>query len=457
MDATKFGSECVQGGPNDSEDCLFLNVYTPDFKRNHHGSSHDRDDDDRLPVMVWIHGGALVSGGGDIYDPTPLVKKGVIVVTINYRLGLLGFFAHPALDSEGHLAGNYGLMDQQLALRWVRDNIEAFGGDPHQVTIFGESAGGESVYSHLASPTAKGLFRRAIAESGAYVEFQDYWNFIVPLAQGETTGTSGVPSGISIATALGCASQTAACLRALPAATVVTQNPGTAYPFVDGTILTQTPTSAFSSGQFNQVPIISGGNHDEWRIFVAQQYDFTGHPILTLADYTNAVLALWGPTLAPPVDALYPFASFPSGGVALGASGTDGIFACPERNSVHLLSKFVPTYAYEFNDENAPPAQSTIPILTFPLGAYHFAEVQYLFVVGGTPAVFSTDQQQLSATMIDYWTQFAKNANPNSPGVPTWPRYSSTKDVFQSLVPPTPAGETNFDASHLCSGFWNTF
>jgi para-nitrobenzyl esterase len=248
--ANQFGNSCTQSGGG-SEDCLTLNVFTPNVKKNQN-KKHP------LPVMVWIHGGGLVSGGSFFYDPSPMVLAGnVIVVTINYRLGLLGFFAHPAIDGEGHLNGNYGFMDQQLALKWVNRNIAVFGGDTKRITIFGESAGGQSVYANLASPTAAGLFEGAIAESGAYVEFQNYFDFIVSLADGETVGGQGVPSGESIATGLGCPSQTAACLRALSASHVVTGEPGTVYPFVDGTILTQTPTQAFTSGEFNRVPVIS--------------------------------------------------------------------------------------------------------------------------------------------------------------------------------------------------------
>jgi len=445
--ANQFGSFCTQPDGSGSEDCLTLNVFTPNIKKNQNKKNP-------LPVMVWIHGGGLVSGGSFFYDPSTLVLNGkVIVVTINYRLGLLGFFAHPAIDAEGHLNGNYGLMDQQLALKWVNDNIARFGGDTHRITIFGESAGGQSVYANLASPTAAGMFEGAIAESGAYVEFQDYWDFIVPLATGEVAGTA-------LATSLGCASQTAACLRALSASTVITKDPGTAYPFVDGTILDQTPTAAFTSGDFNQVPVISGGNHDEWRIFVAGQYDFAGHPLVTVADYNAAVLALWGPALDPFILFLYPFAGYPSPGVALGASGTDGIFACPERNSVRLLSQFVTTYAYEFNDQNAPDLFD--PVATFPLGAYHAAEIQYLFdfnlrFTGFDP--FTPGQQQLSDAMISYWTTFAATGDPNSPSEPTWSPYSDTTDQFQSLVPPTPVVEPSFsfDTAHKCSLFWNTF
>ncbi|MHB8384437.1 MAG: carboxylesterase/lipase family protein [Candidatus Binataceae bacterium] len=453
LEATKFGSECTQSGSLGSENCLFLNVYSP----GNHQLIHSRDDRGRrLPVMVWIHGGALTSGAGSDYDPSLLVKQGVIVVTLNYRLGLLGFFAQSALDSESHEAGNYGLMDQQFALEWVHKNIARFGGDPNRVTMFGESAGGQSVYANLASPTAAKLFRGAISESGSYVEFQDYFDYIVTLAVAETTGTAGVPSGSAIAASVGCGSQTALCLRAVPASKLVAAQAPTLYPFVDGTLLSQTPQAAFASGQFNQVPVISGTNHDEWRVFVAEEYDLAGHPILTSAQYAAAVAALWGP-LSAPVLSLYPFDSYPSGGVALGTSGTDGIFSCPARNADQLLSKFVSTFTYEFNDENAPPAQSSVPGLTFPLGAYHSAELQYLFIVRGVPAPFTAQQQQLSAAMISYWTNFAKTGDPNSPGQPLWSAYSASTDEFQSLIPPTPTVETTFAADHMCTSFWDTF
>ena len=450
FEATEFGSACTQPGSG-SENCLFLNVYTP---AKHKG---------RLPVMVWIHGGALVEGSSDPYDPTRLVKEGVIVVTINYRLGYLGFFAHPAIDAEGHVNGNYGFMDQQFALKWVQENIKAFGGDPDQVTIFGQSAGGQSVYAQLASPLAAGLFERAIAESGSYLEFQDYFDYIVSLEIGETTGTASVPSGNAIAASVGCGSvATASCLRGVSAATLVAAQGTIVYPFVDGTLLTQTPSAAFTSGEFNRVSVISGGNHDEWRYFVAYEYDLVGNPIATLADYQAAELALWGPSLAPtPVDALYPDSPANSldGGEALGASGTDGIFACPERNGVQLLSKYVTTYAYEFNDENAPPPQSSLPGLTFPLGAYHTAELQYLFIgdfFGLPVAPLSSEQVELSDAMISYWTQFAKTGDPNSADEPVWSPYSASADEFQSLIPPTPVVETTFATDHQC-GFWDSF
>jgi len=148
---------------------------------------------------------------------------------------------------------------------------------------------------------------------------------------------------------------------------------GTLYAFVDGTLLTETPQASFQDGTFNKVPIIAGTNHDEWRIFVADEYDLTGNPILTEDEYDDAVALMWTDLLAPFVLDLYPYSSYPSGGVALGASGTDGVFACGARNADQSLSQFTTVYAYEFNDENAPPMQSQIPGLTFPLGAFHSA------------------------------------------------------------------------------------
>ena len=457
--ATQFGSECTQPGGIGNEDCLFLNVYTPASQPRANGANlRGRG----LPVMLWIHGGSLIRGGSNSYDPTRLVQNGVIVVTINYRLGYLGFFAHPAIDAEGHLNGNYGLMDQQLALKWVRENIAGFGGNPDRITIFGQSAGGQSVYSQLASPLAASLFRRAIAESGSYVSFQDYFNFIVPLATAETTGTMGVPSGTVISDSVGCTSQTASCLRAVSASAFVAIEPATLYPFIDGALLPQALGAAFSSGQFNRVPVLTGTNHDEWRYFVALQYDLAGNPILTAPQYATATAALWGTALQPTVLALYPYANYPTGGEALGASGTDGIFSCPARNAIRSLSQFVTTYAYEFNDEEAPPPQSSFGgLLTFPLGAYHTAELQYLFTdtsfFGLPTAPLSPSQQQLFDAMISYWTQFAKSGNPNSSEQPAWSPYSTTTDNFQSLTPPTPAPESSFDADHRCSTFWNTF
>ena len=447
LDASAFGSQCTQPGGVGTENCLFLNIYVP-IKKN--ASKKDR----RPPVMFWIHGGGLTAGAGSDYDPTPLVEQGVIVVTINYRLGYLGFLAQSALDSEGHEAGNYGLQDQQFAMRWVHENIVAFGGDSSNVTIFGESAGGHSVYCQLASPTAAGLFEKAISESGSYVIFDSFLDPIVPLSEAETTGSSFVSSGASIADSVGCTDQTAACLRAVSNTELINVEPGTLYALVDGTLLTETPEQAFAAGTFNRVPVIAGTNHDEWRAFVAEEYDFVGNPILTEAEYDDATIAMWTSLLGPIVEIVYPYSAYPSGGVALGASGTDGVFACGARTADQLLAQFTTTYTYEFNDENAPPPQSDIPGLTFPLGAYHGSEIQYLFD-SDYYYLLNASQQQLAAAMVSYWTTFAATGNPNSSSNPTWSPYDPTLDEFQSFIPPTPTVESTFNTDHQCDSFWN--
>jgi para-nitrobenzyl esterase len=348
---------------------------------------------------------------------------------------------------------------ESRSLKWVQQNIRGFGGDPRRVTIFGESAGGQSIYCSLASPLAAGLFRVAIAESGSYAGFADYRDNIIPLAEGETTGDALVTSGNSLESSLGCS--TAECVRALPATAFVPLEPSTIYPFVDGTLLTQTPGAAFARGEFNQVPVISGTNHDESRLFVALQYDFTGHPLLTELQYEAATDALWGNTLGPILTSVfYPLTNYPLGsgfspGEALGAFGTDRIFSCPARNADLSLVKYVPVFTYEFADENAPPVQSSIPGLTFPLGAYHSSELQFLFVIGETPAPLTPAEEALSATMTIYWTNFAKRLDPNSPGVPEWAAYNSSTEDFQSLVPPTPTLNDTFATEHMRLDLWD--
>jgi len=442
LDATAFGLHCPQvstpyGTPSTSEDCLFLNVFTPD--KTNQGRPH------LLPVMFWIHGGGLVVGESDGYDPSALVAHDVVVVTINYRLGELGFLAHPALaaESPNGASGNYGLMDQQAALRWVQRNIRAFGGDPDNVTIFGESAGGLSVHSQLASPLAAGLFHKAIVESGAYSLTQP------SLAAAEAAGTA-------FAASANCVNQSAACLRSLSVETILAHQPsGTMVPNLDGFVLPLTVGSAFATGQFNRVPVIEGTNHDEWRLFVAQTEAAT-HTPLTAIGYVPAIAATLGVSLPAATfigTTVYPLAAYPSPSVALGAIGTDVVFACNARRSSRLLSQYVPTYQYEFNDPNAP--MLFFANISFPTGAYHASELQYIFSISETPVPnpgLSAVQTQLSQTMVGYWTQFARSGDPNSAGAPPWPPYDAS-DQFQSLHPPTPATSTGFAADHKCA-FW---
>jgi len=436
-DATAFAPHYPQpaspfGVASMSENCLYLNVFAP-------AAAPGRS----LPVMVWIHGGALVTGESDDYSPAALVRDGTIVVTINYRLGALGFLAHPALAGRpGGPSGNYGLMDQQAALRWVQRNIGQFGGSPRNVTIFGESAGGLSVLSQLASPAARGLFSRAIVESGSYNLTQ------TPLAAAETAGEA-------FAAKAGCASQTAACLRSLPVSTILANEDTAGYtPDIDGRVLTQSLKTAFASGQFNRVPVINGTNHDEWRLFVALS-ELEGAPV-TAANYQSMIASTLGVSapIAAAIGAQYPLSAFPSPSVALGAVGTDAIFACPALTIDQSVSRYVPTYAYEFSDENAP--ELFLPPVSFPYGAAHASEIQYLFGLPAAafPAPLSPPQEQLAAAMKRYWTDFAARGFPSSFTGPRWPRFDSASQQVLSLVPPRPQTETGFAAEHHCA-FWS--
>ncbi len=442
LEAFSFGSECTQPGSSPgptagSENCLFLNVYRP-----HPGP--ETNPSRQLPVMVWIHGGGLTIQSGAFGVPPAVLEGGdVIVVSMNYRLGVLGFFAHPALDAEGHLNANYGLMDQQFALRWVRSNIAAFGGDPQRITIFGTSAGALSVYSHLASPIAADLFHRAIAQSGSYEGLVSYEKAMVPIAEAEI-------AGVALAKKVGCA--TASCLRAVPVAQLVAAEPsGNSYPILDGVMLPQTPGAAFASGQFNRVPVIAGTSHDDYRFVVAIDYDFGPGP-LTAAEYPAAVARMLKLPLSDPFVTTvlnhYPMSNYNgSASIALGAAGTDQGFACPAHSGDRSLARWVPTYAYEFNDEHAPSFFNR-PV-SFPLGAYHSAEVLYLL----DTHLLNAEQLQLSRAWIRYWTTFAAHGNPNSPGAPDWPLFDAAAEKMQSMKPPAPFAESRFATDHKCS-FW---
>jgi para-nitrobenzyl esterase len=439
-DATQFAPHCPQlaspfGEASTSEDCLYLNVFTPSHRPPGAGT----------PVMVWIHGGALVTGESNDYDPTELVADGVTVVTINYRLGALGFLAEPALADGGGQAGDYGLMDQQAALRWVQRNIASFGGNPHNVTLFGESAGGLSTLSQVASPQARGLFQKAIVESGSYNLTQ------ASLSSAEAAGTA-------FAAQVGCASptapQVAACLRSLPVSTILASEDTAGYtPNINSEVLPQSLGTAFATGDFNRVPIINGTNHDEWRLFVALS-ELEGNPV-TAANYQAMISSTLGvpAAVAAVIAAKYPLTAYSSPSVALGAVGTDAIFACPALTIDQSVSKFVPTFAYEFNDENAP--ENFLPPVSFPYGAPHASEIQYLMGLptAAFPATLSAQQEQLATVMKGYWTNFAKGGYPSSFSTPFWPLFNNLSQPMQSLVPPTPRTETNFAVAHNCA-FW---
>lgn len=484
--ATQFGAPCPQNisqfgnsiplpippnsvptpGSADSEDCLFLNVYAPA------GAPADRHDGGRepLPVLFWIHGGSNQYGEGSSYDPTPLVTQGhIIVVTINYRLGALGWLALPALDGAvPGSSGNYGLMDQQFAMRWVQRNIAAFGGDPHKVTIAGESAGGIDSCSNLASPTAAGLFRGAIIESGCIV-------FQYPQAFLEAN------FGAPFAAALGCT--TLACLQAQPVSAVL----AAALPLpwvvaVGPAILPEAPQQAFSEGAFNKVPVLQGANLDEGRLFVPL---FNG--VVTSSSYAGTVASLFAAYPNPPlatIESHYPIANYSADGPAaapgeaVAAIVTDSVFACTARTADQLLSKIVPVWAYEFKDTKAPELFN-LPT-AFPYGAAHASELQFIFnpnaffpnldyQVATDPFPLSPLEQGLSRDMVRYWTNFVATLDPNrsgrglkpvlaglggEPNGDFWPRYVSASDDVQALTTPLPRPEFHFGAEHQCS-FWD--
>ena len=430
------------GSASLNEDCLYLNVYAPSV-----GGTG-------LPVMVWFHGGAFKTGTGDTYNGSALAQNGVIVVTINYRLGYLGFLANPALDAEspGGGSGDYGLMDQQAALQWVKANAASFGGDPNRITIFGQSAGGQSVLDQLVSPTAAGLFEGAIIESGGYA------STLPSLASADAKGTA-------FANAVGCGND-AACLRALPVSAILGQeDPSSSVadplgnqfqPNVGTAILPIQPLLGVASGAFNRVPVLQGSNHDEGRLFTAIDFDFKGAP-LAASGYNSAIASVVNPTLVPVVAPIYPASAYPSVDLAFATLFTDATFSCSALSFDQLLSLRVPTYAYEFADENA--ARLSLPNDPFlPLDATHGTELPFLWanLIGtGIPpgATLTAAEQQLAAQMQAAWTNFAKSGTPNGPTVTAWPRFAIPSNQIQELVPPTPYLNLSFNTDHKCE-FW---
>ena len=445
MATAKPGPTCAQTGSlgtgvlttSTAENCLNLNVYTPRQERGHPG----------LPVMVWIHGGAFTGGAGSIYDGAILAAKGhAIVVTINYRLNAFGFLALPSLDREGkqHSSGDYGLMDQQAAMRWVRGNAKAFGGDPRNVTIFGESAGGASVCMNMTSPTAKGLFSRAIAESGCL--------FPAPTRQ------QAEKQGLALAASLGCASPATAgaCLRAKPAAEILRAEAGMGWsPVIGAPTLPESPITAFLTGHYTHVPLLQGSNHDEGRFFVGLDFDvLQGHP-MTRQQYPQVVTAQFGATKARKVLARYPLTHYRSPDLAYAAVFTDADFSCPALFADDFTQRSG-VYAYEFSDPS-PPNDFGIHF-SFPLAAAHSTELQYVFQripLLDTVPPFTAAQLRLSNLMIRYWSQFAATGNPNTGHTPRWPRFAGTAPRIQELIPNATASvpSSRFATFHKCS-FW---
>ncbi|MFE9773365.1 carboxylesterase/lipase family protein [Streptomyces sp. NPDC005931] len=421
-----------------TEDCLYLNVWTP-----------ARTTGGPLPVLVWLHGGANVYGAGSDYDGTALAARGVVVVTVNYRLGALGFLAHPALSAEGteHASGDYALMDQQAALHWVRRNIGAFGGDRNRVTLGGQSAGSADTCLHIASPTAQNLFHRAIQQSGSCTAD----GALTPL-----TLRAAEQKGVGFAVSVGCVDPktAAACLRSLPASDLIrAPGAGTAPRWVPNTgprVLPRAPRAAWATGRVNAVPTLSGSTRDEYRYFTALYVDLLGGGPLTPASYA-ALIRLEHGRRADAVLETYPAPAHPSPNLAYSAVGTDQRFSCPARSDSRLYGERVPVYAYEFADPQAPPF---IPAPHTPQGAFHASELAYLFPNEAVPPL-TPAQRRLSATMLAHWARFVATGDPNAPGTPTWPRYTPAGDRVQVLAPDRIGPTTGFAAAHHCA-FWDS-
>jgi len=431
-DATKFGPACFQQRPRTasiyadppaemSEDCLALNIWTPAAARN-------------TPVMVWIHGGSLTGGAGSetMYDGAALAKHGIVVVTINYRLGALGYLALPALSAESpdHISGNYGLLDQIEALRWVKRNIAAFGGNPNDVTVAGESAGGLSVLYLLASPLAHGLFHKAILESSYMVTTPELHDTRFGMESAESNGTK-LANGVK--------ARDLASLRAMDAAAITEQAPATGFaPFgnIDGHVLTRQLVDVFDRGEQAHVPVLVGSNSGEIR-----SLRFLAPPVpATEAAYTAAIRERYGP-LADAYLRLYPASNLAE---SILAEPRDALYSwTAQRVAIKQTAAAESAFLYLF-DHGYPAAEAA------GLHAFHASELPYVFGTASLtppawPKIEMTPTETRFATAVqDYWASFIKTGTPAATGEPRWQPFGSTKaymdfaDVPKAATDPMP-------------------
>ena len=416
---TDFSPSCPQPTQQDagrfSEDCLYLNVWTPAANPG-----------EILPVMVWIHGGAFNFGSASQpeYDGRNLAPKGVVVVTVNYRLGPLGFLVHPLLSRESAqgTSGNYGLLDQIAALKWVKRNIAAFGGDPDRVTIFGQSAGSRSVTLLMISPLAAGLFQRAIAESGGPIIGSEYLN---PAFNGNLANVSRM--GQKLTATLGCdaADDVLKAMRARSAQELVVAadcktslfDEGLFFaPVFDGWVLPNDPLAAYSCGRQHDVPIIVGSTQNEGNIYLADETD------LSVEKYYSFLKARFADNSGKAFE-MFPADKAKDVAPAIDKLLTVAANAQPARLVAQSMEpKKSKAYLYQFT-------RRPDTAMARKLGVHHGVELAYVFGNLDKSDGYDNTDLGLSEKMMEYWVNFAKTGNPNGPGLAEWPAYGSNSDL----------------------------